>query len=173
MLASCIMLCYMLLQHSIAIIVPPAPCPTLPPGPFHGHAYIQEGTGSVRFVSVPDFSEIHRFGSVRFGTIIFPGSMRFGLRFSDAWWLGPVRFCSVLRSVPAVSEIQRIGSVRFGRSGSISYFFLTVYEWSIRQTSDCELVEPSKHIVYIHIYIHVYTYIYIYIYTYTYIYIYI
>ena len=33
-----------------------------------------------------------RFGSVR--TIIYPASMRFGLRFSEASWLGPVRFVS-------------------------------------------------------------------------------
>ena len=34
-------------------------------------------------------------GSVRFGSeLIFPASMRFGLRFSDASWLGPVRFGS-------------------------------------------------------------------------------
>ena len=42
---------------------------------------VQEGTGSVRFVSVPDKSKIHRFGSVR--KVTFPGSTRFGLRFSD------------------------------------------------------------------------------------------
>ena len=38
---------------------------------------LQEGTGSVRFVSVPDFSKSHRFGSVR--NIDFPCSTRFGL----------------------------------------------------------------------------------------------
>ena len=36
----------------------------------------QEGTDSVRFVSVPDFSKIHRFASTRFG-----------LRFGNASWL--------------------------------------------------------------------------------------
>ena len=35
----------------------------------------------------------NRFGSVR--KTIFPGSTRFGLRFSDASWLGSVRFGSV------------------------------------------------------------------------------
>ena len=57
----------------------------------------QEGTGSVRFVSVPDFSKIPRFGSVR--QIVVPGSTRFGLHFSDAnprydtviSWCPPVR----------------------------------------------------------------------------------
>ena len=56
---------------------------------------VQEGTGSVRFVSVPDFSsKINRFGSVR--KIEFTGSTRFGLRFSDAIvaWSGSVRFVS-------------------------------------------------------------------------------
>ena len=87
----------------------------------------QEGTGSVRFVSVPDFSKINRFGSVRFGNY-FPGSTRFGLRFSDASWLGPVRFGSVPRPVPAGSGIKRFGSVRFGRFGSVSYSFL-LFRW--------------------------------------------
>ena len=40
--------------------------------------------------------------------------MRFGLRFLDASWLGPVRFGSVPRPVPARSRIKRFGSVRFG-----------------------------------------------------------
>ena len=31
-----------------------------------------EGTDSVRFVSVQDFSTINRFGSVRFGNLPFP-----------------------------------------------------------------------------------------------------
>ena len=44
----------------------------------------------------------------------FPGSTRFGLRFSDAWWLGPVRFGLFPRPVPAGSRIKRFGSVRFG-----------------------------------------------------------
>ena len=86
--------------------------------------FLQEGTGSVRFVSVPDFSKIHRFGSVRFGSEnIFPGSTRFGLRFSDASWLGPVRFGSVPCPVPASSRIKLFGSVRFGsvRFGSVRF----------------------------------------------------
>ena len=70
---------------------------------------------SVRFVSVPDFSRIHRNGSVRFGIFI----TRFGLCFSDASRLGPVRFGSFPRPVPELN-----GSVRFGRFGSVSYSFL-------------------------------------------------
>ena len=57
---------------------------------------------------------------------MFPGSTRFGLRFSDASWLGPVRFGSVPRPVPAGSRIQRFGSVRPVRFGSVSYSFLHV-----------------------------------------------
>ena len=53
-----------------------------------------------------------------------PGSTRFGLRFSDASWLGPVRFGSYARPVPPGSRIQRCGSFRFGRFGSVSYSFL-------------------------------------------------
>ena len=78
----------------------------------------QEGAGSVRFVSVPDFSKIVRFGSV--WKLYFPGSTRFGLRFSDASWLGPVRFGSFPRPVPAGSRIQRFGSNRSVRFGSVS-----------------------------------------------------
>ena len=76
----------------------------------------REGTGSVRFVSVPDFSNTYRFGSVRKNNIL--GSTRFGLRFWDSSWLGLVRFGSFPRPVPAGSEIKRFGSVRFGRVGS-------------------------------------------------------
>ena len=67
-----------------------------------------------------------RFDSFRFRTNIFPGSMRFGLRFSDASWLGPVRFGSFPRPVPAGSRIKRFGSVRFSRFGSVSYSFLSL-----------------------------------------------
>ena len=63
----------------------------------------QEGTGPVRFVSVPDFSKIHRFGSVRFGQTSFPvrrGSAGvFGTR------RGSVRFGSV-RSISVNSSQQ-------------------------------------------------------------------
>ena len=51
-----------------------------------------------------------RFGSVR--KMFFPGPTRFGLRFSDASWLGPVRCGSFPRTVPAGS-----GMVRFGLAG--------------------------------------------------------
>ena len=98
-----------------------------------------------------------RFGSVRI--FMISGSTRFGLRFSDTLWLGPVRFGSVPRPVPAGSGIKRFGSVRFGRFSSVSHSLL----------------------IYIYIYIYIYTYIlyiniylslsislslYIYIYTY-------
>ena len=64
-------------------------------------------------------------GSVRFGSDkCFPGSMRFGLRFSEASWLGPVRFGSFPRPAPVGSEIKRFGSVRFGQFASVSYSFL-------------------------------------------------
>ena len=52
----------------------------------------------------------------------FPGPARFGLRFSDASWLGSVRFGSVPRLVPAGSGMKRFGSVWFGRFGSVSHF---------------------------------------------------
>ena len=68
-----------------------------------------------------------RFGSVRFASvrkITFPGSTRFGLHFSDASWLGPVRLGSFPHPVPAGSRIKRFVSVRFGRFGSASFSFL-------------------------------------------------
>ena len=55
-------------------------------------------------------------GSVLLGSDnnkVLPGSTRFGLRFSDASWLGPVRFGSVPRPIPAGSRIKRFGLVRF------------------------------------------------------------
>ena len=82
----------------------------------------------------------NRFGSTRFGSGLFkktsvqfssvrkmicPGSTRFGLRFSDASWLGLVWFGSVPRPVPAGSRTERLGSVRFGRFGSASCSFLS------------------------------------------------
>ena len=89
---------------------------------------LQKGTGLVQFVSLPDFSTIHRFGSVRM--IICPVSTRFGLRFSGASWLGhPVGFGSLPRPVPAGSKIKRFGSVRPVRFG---FLLLPVIE--TRQT---------------------------------------
>ena len=85
-----------------------------------------KGAGRNRFVSIRFGSRLFENSSVRFGsvwTIIFPGSTRFGLRFSDASWLGPVRFGSVPRPVPAGSRIKRFGSVRPVRFG---FLFLPV-----------------------------------------------
>ena len=64
-----------------------------------------------------------RFGSVR--KIHFPVRRGSGLRFSDASWLGLVRFGSFPRPVPVGSRFKRFGSVRFGRFGSVSYSFLS------------------------------------------------
>ena len=71
---------------------------------------LQEGAGSARFVSVPDFfnNSSVRFGSVR--TIIFPGSTRFGLRLSDASWLGPVRFGSAASWKSNDLALQELGA---------------------------------------------------------------
>ena len=65
----------------------------------------------------PPRSLLHRvrFGSVRFGpvrsgsvrTIDCPGSTRFGLRFSDASWLGPESPRMSSRGVPARSDARR------------------------------------------------------------------
>ena len=86
-----------------------------------------QATGRNRFGSIRFGSGLFENSSVRFGSVqktIFPGSTRVGLRFSDASWLGPVRFGSVPHPVPAGSRIKRFGSVWFGRFGSVSYSFL-------------------------------------------------
>ena len=74
--------------------------------------------GSIRFRSGIFIASV-RYGSVR--TIICTDSTRFGLRFSDASWLVPVRFCSFPRPVPKLNGSARFGSVRLG---SVSYSFL-------------------------------------------------
>ena len=89
----------------------------------HQHLF-QEGTGSVRFVSVLDFSKIDRFASVRFGQIYFP--VRRGSACVFRTRRGSVRFGSVqfrvrFRPVPDLN-----GSVRPVRFGSVSYSFLPV-----------------------------------------------
>ena len=71
---------------------------------------IRKGTGSVRFVSVPDISTINQFDSVRKTNC--PGSTRFGLCVSDASCLGPGRFGSFPRPVPAGSRMKQFGSIR-------------------------------------------------------------
>ena len=71
--------------------------------------------GSIRLGSVIFEKSLFRFGSVR--KYDFPGSTRFGLRFLDASWLGPVRLGSVPRPVPAGSRIKCVGSVRPVRFG--------------------------------------------------------
>ena len=80
-------------------------------------SHIQEGTGSVRFVSVPDsfrtFIGLVRFGSLRKFT--FPGSTRFALRFRTRH--GSVRFGSVgfrvrFWPVPELNSSVLFGSVR-------------------------------------------------------------
>ena len=85
-------------------------------------------------------------GSVRFGkTTQCSGSTRFGLRFSDASRLGPVRFGSFPCSVPAGSEIKRFGSVWFGRFGSVSYSFL-ITGVRLLQGSSCLRTTSGKYV---------------------------
>ena len=72
-------------------------------------------SGSIRFGSVIFEKSSFRFGSV--WQFYVYGSMRFGLRFLNALWLGPVRFGSFPRPVPAGSRIKRFGSVRPVRFG--------------------------------------------------------
>ena len=77
-----------------------------------GRIPVRNQLGSTRFGSGLFENSSVRFRSEK----TFPGSTWFGLRFSEASWLGPVRFGSVPRPVPAGSGINRFGSaasVRF------------------------------------------------------------
>ena len=73
----------------------------------------QEGTGSVRFVSVLDFSNKYsvRFGSVRKIRFDAVRPALFGRVVARS---GSVRFCVRFRPVPKLN-----GSVRFGSAGSV------------------------------------------------------
>ena len=74
---------------------------------------------SVRLVSVPDFSKIHRFDSVRFGQFIFPdrrGSACVFRTRSGSVWFGSVQCRVRFRPVPELN-----GSVRFGSAGSVRF----------------------------------------------------
>ena len=84
---------------------------------------IQEGTSSVRLVSVPDFSFENssvRFGSVRFGSVRF-GQNILPIRCDSACvfrtrrgTVGSVRFRVRFRPLPELN-----GSVRLGSAGSV------------------------------------------------------
>ena len=76
----------------------------------------QEGAGSVRFVSVPDFSTIHRFGSVRFVNICFPVRRYSACVFRTR--PGSVRFGSASGS----GRFQN-STVRFGSAASVRFLF--------------------------------------------------
>ena len=81
--------------------------------------------------------------------LLFTGSALFGLRFSDASWLGPVRFGSFLRPVPAGSGINRFGSVRIGSAGSVrfqvSYSFLSLVPPGPRWGARCMYCKQALH----------------------------
>ena len=92
----------------------------------------QEGAGSVRFISVPDFGSV-RFDSFRFRK--FVGSVRFGSENQNSLFdpvppasfgrvaarSDSVRFCVWFRPVPKFNGSVRFGSVWFGsvRFGSV------------------------------------------------------
>ena len=84
----------------------------------------QEGTGSVRFVSVPDFSKTHRFGSVRFDSVRKKKYSRFDAVRLAFFERVVARFDSVrfrVRFRPAPDRIKRFGSVRFRSAGSVRF----------------------------------------------------
>ena len=79
---------------------------------------VREGTGSVRFVSVPDFSKIDRFGSVR-NYVSWFDAVRPAFSGRVVARSGLVRFTSFPCPVPAGSRIKQFGSVRPVRFGSV------------------------------------------------------
>lgn len=110
------------------------------PGPFKAARGSCHSKEPVRFGSVPHFSKNNRFGSVRFGNS-FSGSTRFGLRFSDASWLGPVRFGSVrfrVRFRPVPEFIVSVRPVRLG------FLFLPSCCQTVRQRG----VEAVAHVAF-------------------------
>ena len=82
----------------------------------------QKGTGSVRFVSIPDFSKVHRLGSVWFRKACFPVRRGSPCAFADPSWLGSVRFVSVSGS----GRFQN-STVRFGSAGSVQLLIPSCY----------------------------------------------
>ena len=104
----------------------------------------QEGTGSIRFVSVPEFSKICRFASLRFGKLVVP----------------------VRRGSACVLRTRR-GSVRFGSVRPVRFGFLNIYLY----IHTIYYIIVYDHIISYYIYIHthicihtIYICIYIYIY---------
>ena len=86
-------------------------------------------SGRNRFGSILFGSGLFENSSFRFCSVhkhVFPGSTRFGLPFSDASWLGPVRttlrFHVRFRPVPKLN-----GSVRFGSAGSVRFLVPSCY----------------------------------------------
>ena len=114
----------------------------------------QEGAGSVRFVSVPDFSKVHRFGSVRFGSdnsvsrfdtvrpalfgrvVARSGSVRFGSASgsgriqNQTVRLGPVRFGSASGSGRFWPVPELNGSVRFGSADEVGFLIPSCRLWT-------------------------------------------
>ena len=83
---------------------------------------LQEGTGSVRFVSVPDFSKRNRFGSLRFGDCFS--------RLDPVW---PALFKCVVARSGSVWSGSASGSAsgcevnRFGSAGSDRFLIPSCY----------------------------------------------
>ena len=114
----------------------------------------QQGAGSVRFVSVPDFSNIYRFGfvsfrfgSVRFGKIQLPVSYSFLIKAKAILR----QKASSAHQLDTPADHATRGS-RWCRSHGDTYIYIYIQ-------TPC-----------IYIYIYTYTYMYIYIYIYIYIY---
>ena len=97
------------------------------------YIYTLEGAGSIRFISVPEFSKMYRFVSVRFGNDIFPVRRGSACVFRTcSVRFGSVRFRVRFRPVPDLN-----GSVRFGRFGSVAHSFLSLVPPDSRRGASC------------------------------------
>ena len=119
----------------------------------------REGTGSVRFVSLPYFSKIYCFGSDRFGNCFCP------VRCSSAcaFWTrhGSVWFGSAFRSGRIRNSTARFGSVRQVRFGWLNMKISIILIIILVIVKICLYICIYTRCICVYMYIHIYIYIYI------------
>ena len=117
----------------------------------------REGTGSVRFVSLPYFSKIYCFGSDRFGNCFCP------VRCSSAcaFWTrhGSVWFGSAFRSGRIRNSTARFGSVRQVRFGWLNMKISIILIIILVIVKICLYICIYTRCICVYMYIHIYIYI--------------
>ena len=107
----------------------------------------QEEPGSVRFVSVTDFSTIDRFSSVRFGKFIFP--VRRGSACVVRTRRGSIRFVSVRFRVRFRPVPEFNGLIRFGSAGSVRFLIPSCHINETEEASPGEDVHKKGGVVHL------------------------